>query len=94
MTTTKSAQAPAKPATTPAGIVGSWVNFWFAPAEPIGLHALRVMVGLLFLFWLLPLAGEQQALFGLGGWFDATAYREASHLKELPPHLFGWSLAY
>jgi hypothetical protein len=94
MTATKSVPAPAKAATTPPGLVGSWVNFWFAPADPIALHALRVLAGLLFLFWLLPFAGDHQALFGLGGWFDATAYREASHLKELPPHLFGWSLVY
>ena len=53
-----------------------------------------MLAGLLFLFWLLPFAGEHQALFGLGGWFDATAYREASHLRGLPPHLFGWSLVY
>jgi hypothetical protein len=89
MTTSKPESAP-----TSKGIVGSWVNFWFAAVDPIGLHALRVLAGLLFLFWLLPLAGQQQGLFGLSGWFDATAYREASNLKNLPPHLFGWSVAY
>jgi hypothetical protein len=96
MTTPKSTQAPAKPAAAPApaGLIGSWVNFWFAPVDPVGLHALRVLAGLLFLFWLLPFAGDHAALFGLGGWFDATAYREASRLPELPPHLFGWSVVY
>src|SRR5262249_7499162 len=29
-----------------------------------------------------------------GGWFDATAYREASRLPDLPPHQFGWSVLY
>jgi hypothetical protein len=82
------------PAAPAPGLIGSWVNFWFAAVDPIGLNALRVLAGLLFLFWLLPFAGEHQALFGLGGWFDATAYREASHLRGLPPHLFGWSLVY
>jgi hypothetical protein len=82
------------PAEAPAGIVGSWVNFWFAAVDPIGLHALRVLAGLLFLFWLLPFAGEHQALFSLGGWFDATAYREWSRLPNLPPHSFGWSVLY
>jgi hypothetical protein len=88
--TPRSAVVPPRP----AGVIASWVNFWFAPADPIGLHALRVLGGLLFLLWLLPLAGQQDALFGLGGWFDARAYREASHLPMLPPHLFGWSATY
>jgi hypothetical protein len=84
--------APVAPAST--GIIASWVNFWFSPADPVGLHALRVLAGLLFLFWLLPFAGDHQSLFGLSGWFDATAYREASRLPELPPNLFGWSVLY
>jgi hypothetical protein len=75
-------------------VAASWVRFWFAAIDPLGLHVLRVLAGLLFLYWLLPLAAEQQALFGLGGWFDARAYREASRLEQLPPHLFGWSIVY
>jgi hypothetical protein len=98
MNTPKASKVAAKLAATPApvstGFIGSWVKFWFAPADPVGLHALRILAGLLFLFWLLPFAGEHQALFGLGGWFDAAAYREASRLPDLPPHLFGWSALY
>jgi hypothetical protein len=75
-------------------LAASWVRFWFSAIDPIGLHALRVLAGLLFLYWLLPFAGEQQALFGLGGWLDARAYGEASRLQGLPPHLFGWSVVY
>lgn len=90
MNTPKVSNAPA-PST---GLIGAWVNFWFAPVDPIGLRALRVLGGALFLFWLLPFAGQHQALFGLNGWFDATAYKEASHLPGLPPHEFGWSLVY
>ena len=78
----------------PAGWVASWNRFWFAPADPIGLHALRVLTGLLFLLWLLPLAGQVNALFGANGWFDARAYREASHLQGLPPQMFSWSVLY
>ncbi len=84
-----SASAAQKP-----GLFASWVNFWFAPSDPIGLHILRVLAGLLFLFWLLPFAGSYAAFFGREGWFDARAYSEASQLPKemLPPHLFGWSL--
>jgi hypothetical protein len=83
--------APVAPST---GLAASWVRFWFAPIDPVGLHALRVLAGLLFLCWLLPFAGAQQTLFGLGGWLDARGYGEASHLQGLPPHLFGWSVVY
>src|SRR4051812_41378667 len=92
MSTARSTSAPTRTAAT--GIFGPWVNFWFAPTDPVGLHALRVLSGLLFLFWLLPLAGQQEALFGLGGWFDGRAYQEASRLLGLQRHLFGWSLVY
>jgi hypothetical protein len=98
MNVPKASKVAAKQADTPAslstGIIGSWVNFWFTPVDPVGLHALRILSGLLFLYWLLPFAAEHQALFGLGGWFDGMAYREASRLPELPPHLFGWSVSY
>jgi hypothetical protein len=99
MSTPKVSPAPARPAAPPPaapapGPVGAWVNFWFAAIDPVGLHVLRVLGGALFLFWLLPFAGDHQALFGLGGWFDAEAYREASRLRGLPPHEFGWSLTY
>jgi hypothetical protein len=82
------------PAVQKPGLFPSWVNFWFAPSDPVGLHVLRVLAGLLFLFWLLPFAGSYQSLFGRQGWFDALAYLEASRLPKeyLPPHLFGWSL--
>ncbi len=72
----------------------AWTNFWFAPTDPVALSVLRVLGGIVFLYWLLPFAGDPQAFFGLSGWFDARAYAEASRLKDLPPHLFTWSAAY
>jgi hypothetical protein len=41
----------------------------------------------------LPFAGQAEALFGLGGWFDLKAYREASRLEEMPIPM-GWSILY
>jgi hypothetical protein len=84
--TTRSANA----LETPHG----WTSFWFTPIDPTGLHVLRFLAGLLFLGWLLPLAGQQEALFGLGGWFDRQAYQEASHLPGGPPAQLGWSVLY
>jgi hypothetical protein len=76
------------------GPVAAWCGFWFTPAAPTALHAVRVLGGLLFLAWLLPLAGHLEGLFGLNGWFDAQAYREAARLREAPPNLFSWSALY
>lgn len=76
------------------GLVQAWVRFWFTPADPVGLHAVRLLTGLLFIAWLLPFAGHQDALFGLKGWFDLGAYKEASHLPDGPPQPFSWSVLY
>jgi hypothetical protein len=58
------------------------------------LHVLRVLAGLLFLGWLLGFAGYQQDLFGVDGWFDAQAYREAGRLSVNTPAPVSWSLLY
>jgi hypothetical protein len=100
MTTARSAHAahtPAKqaaPAVPATGLIASWTNFWFAAVDPIGLHAVRVLACLLFLGWLLPFATNLEAFFGLGGWFDAQGYAEASRLPDLPANLFSWSVLY
>jgi len=60
----------------------------------MGLHCLRILSGLLFLSWLLPLTGHQAELFGLNGWLDAQGYREASQLPGGPPGSIGWSLVF
>jgi hypothetical protein len=48
----------------------------------------------LFLAWLLPFAGQVDAFFGLNGWFDAAAFRDASHLRDGASNLYSWSLLY
>ena len=68
--------APDAPPAPRTGLLQSWSAFWFTPANPVGLHALRVLFGLLVLAWLLSFWGRQEAFFGLGGWFDRQAYRE------------------
>jgi hypothetical protein len=73
---------------------GPWTRFWFTPVQPIGLHWLRVLSCILFICWLLPFAGHQAELFGLGGWLDREAYVEMSQLPGGPPTPIGWSLAF
>jgi pimeloyl-ACP methyl ester carboxylesterase len=83
------------PPEVPTGWRNAWVRFWFTPTPPVGLHWMRVLAGLLFLSWLVPLAGERTALFGLHGWLDKTAHIEASRLPPgAVPVPFGWSLLY
>jgi hypothetical protein len=86
--------ADAAPAGRLARLVRPWVDFWFTPVDAVGLRGLRILSGLLILTWLLTFAGHYQALFGLGGWFDATAYREASRLPDGAPMPLSWSVLY
>ncbi len=81
----------------PSRPVAAWNDFWFAAVDPVGLHRLRVLAGLVFLLWLLPFAGHVDTFFGLGGWFDQQAFREAAseaaRFREEPPVPM-WSLLY
>ena len=79
-----------------ARFASSWSRFWFEPRSAFGLHAVRVLTGLLLLAWLLPLAGHHQALFGLGhGWFDIEAYNEtAAPQFQFDRGPLGWSVLY
>lgn len=77
------------------GLLSSWGRFWFNPVDPIGLHLVRLATGLLLFFWLLPMAGRQNEFFGLQGWFDRQAFKEAKALpadQGLEP--ISWSLLY
>jgi hypothetical protein len=78
----------------PAAAGSAWARFWFAPADPFGLHVVRVATGLLMAFWLLTLAADAGSFFGLTGWFDHQAYLEASRLPDGTPKPAGWSLLY
>lgn len=62
-----------------------WNRFWFSPADPVGLHTFRVLTGLVLLAWLLPFAGNQQALFGLAGWVDSTFLQALYDLERSRP---------
>jgi hypothetical protein len=76
------------------GPVRAWTGFWFTATDPIALHVVRLVAGLVFLAWLVPLASHVHALFGLDGWFDRQAYREAARIASGPPQPFTWSILY
>src|SRR5262249_11922996 len=68
--------------------------FWFLPSDPLALHIVRVLAGLLFLAWLLPFAGHLDALFGLQGWFDERAYADAAREFQDMSQFFSWSILF
>jgi len=72
----------------------SWGRFWFRPIDPIGLHVIRLLTGLLIVGWLLSFAGYQDEFYGLKGWFDRQAFRDAVKLGENVPEPITWSLLY
>jgi hypothetical protein len=76
------------------GLVRAWLRFWFTPADPIGLHVVRMLTGLLLLAWLLLTYRTQlDSFLGLNGWLDAKAFGEAS---RMPDGVFtpSWSVLY
>jgi hypothetical protein len=88
-----SAPAPtAEP--SPQSWAGSWVDFWFKPVDPIGLHVFRVLTGLAILFWLLTFLGSQNDFFGLQGWLDRLAFKEAARQGDNIPAPISWSLLF
>ncbi|GIW82582.1 MAG: hypothetical protein KatS3mg105_4389 [Gemmatales bacterium] len=74
----------------------AWSRFWFTPVDPIGLHVIRVLTGLLLLGWLFPFASSLEAFFSLQGWFDSQAYIDLARLAAQNPDVEkpGWSLLY
>jgi hypothetical protein len=80
------------------GFVRSWLQFWFTPVDPVGLHAVRFLAGVLFIFWLLPFAGNLDAFFGPDGWLDLQAIAEmrtqsaTGQLTAGPREMPGWSI--
>jgi hypothetical protein len=92
--TTRFKHHPANP--TSGGLFQGWCRFWFTPTDPVGLHAVRWLAGLLFLAWLLPFAGHLDAFFGLNGVLDRQAYTELAKIgpEEGGPIPIGWSFLY
>lgn len=71
-----------------------WKDFWFMPRQTLGLHAVRMIFGILLLCWLLPFAGYVNEFFGMSGWFDTAAYAEAGKAGRELIDSKSWSLLY
>jgi hypothetical protein len=69
------------------------VRFWFTPVDPLALRVVRVCAGVLFLAWLLPFAGNLDALRPPRMVRPASVRRsgEAAQRSAAP---LGWSALY
>lgn len=91
--TTQATSPDASPAAR-QGIWNSWKSFWFLPRQTLGLHAIRMIFGLLLLCWLVPFANYVDDFFSLHGWFDTAAYAEASQAGRELVDSKSWSLLF
>src|SRR5262249_31319522 len=92
-----SSRASGAPTEETRGFVAAWMRFWFTPVDPVGLHGIRILFGLLLVFWLLILFGYQQDFFGFAGWLDWQAVLETAKLANMPggpPPPPAWSILY
>lgn len=71
--------------------VGPWDRFWFSAVDPIGLHLIRALLGVVLILWWASFAGQHRALLGPEGWMDKEAYDEAARLPTGTPMPIGWS---
>lgn len=54
----------------------NWNRFWFTPGDPLPLGVIRVITGLVALWWYLTLAPDFTRLFGEGGWLPLDTVRQ------------------
>lgn len=53
-----------------------WNRFWFTPADPLPLAVMRVLTGLVALYWYLTLAPDFERWFGPQGWLPTDVVRQ------------------
>src|SRR4051812_16254315 len=73
------------------GIGGGWTRFWFTPSDPIVLSLLRMLVGLVALWWYLGLYTELQHWFGPNGLLSFE-FAQQLRLDELGEGRLAFSL--
>ena len=62
--------------------IGGWNHFWFAPADPIVLGLVRILVGLVGLYVQTQFTGDLVAFVGPNAWIDIQTQNEFR--KEMP----------
>ncbi len=78
-----------------------WNRFWFTPASPRPLATIRLLTGIVALYWYASLAPDWQRFFGPNGWLPVDAVRQLegnssnyllSYLNYAPSESALWTL--
>lgn len=72
--TTASTATPSASRGTLDRMGSAWTNFWFTPSDAIGLSLLRILVGVVALWWYLGFAWDLTDWFGSTGLFKPDKY--------------------
>lgn len=72
-----------------------WLRFWFQPTEPTALHVVRVLTGVVLLWWWGTMGVRLNEFHGPSALFDLKALAEAARLPSVPSETpIGWSPIY
>src|ERR1043166_7500655 len=64
----------------------AWERFWFTPADPTLLGAIRILTGLLVVYTLIAYSFSLQDMMGENAWVDLKLRQQIAHDS---PHLLG-----
>src|SRR3954470_3486951 len=73
--------------------VGSgWTRFWFTPSDAIVLSLIRILTGLVALWWYLGIYADLQTWFGPGGLFSLDMMHQMRSDADLNVERFAFSV--
>src|SRR4051794_40616731 len=64
-----------------------WNRFWFTPSDPFGLCLIRVLTGVLVLYWHLSYTPDLNRYFGADGWLPLATVESLENAGNVPDTL-------
>lgn len=71
------------------GLIGGWNRFWFTPADPTTLAAVRICTGLVLLYVHLACVADLTQFVGPSAWVDRQAMAQIKALGQDAPDIYG-----
>lgn len=71
-------------------VAAGWDRFWFTPADPTTVAAIRIGVGLVLLYIHLASTAELLDHIGPTAWIDATAIEQLKGLSQSTPNGYAY----
>lgn len=78
-------------ATDPTPRPGAWDRFWFSPADPTLLGALRILAGLVTVYTMVAYTFDLQAMMGENAWYDLETRLRVVHDRPVVALPLAWS---